>query len=385
MLKLNQKLSKVFLVDESISSTTLEDRISVPTLRTLTPAGQMIVPCRFARTGSQKYLAKHLFRDEAVRVKEGFKPDDVVEVFRDEDTVFDEVSMESFRSAPVTIGHPKDAAGNPIAVTSANAKELQVGVLEGMPARDEDTLGGTLVLTVQDAIDALEDGTQELSAGYACDIVKVDGKYRQRNVRANHIAIVPKGRAGANCRIADEDDALVAVKARMLTDHNIEADEDMSKALALVLDALDEIKAEVKVQKDLVVDFKAAADKAEVAQEQLKVKLADAEVAAKEGVVERCEVIEQARIIADMRDLGDKSTEAIRLMVVEDQMPERDFTGKSVDYVTAMFELLGDSAKGETPMGKLLRKQGKELTLDDKPQVSKADEAKARMISRQSK
>lgn len=379
---------KVFLGDEAVVSATLEDRITVPTQRVLTDAGQMLVPCKFARTGSQTYLAKQVFRTQALLDQEGLKPDDVVTLHRDEDTVFDPESMETFRSAPVTLGHPKDEDGTPIPVTAENAKELQVGVLEGMPVRDEDTLGGTLVLTAQEAIDALEDGTQELSAGYGCDIVKVDGKYYQRNVRANHIAIVPKGRAGANCRIADEDNALLIdedTTAKLVAAGLVVADGlTPDAAIQLVLDALEASKQETAVQKELVVDYKQQAEKAELESEKVKVELNDAKIAAQQDVIERCEVIEQARLIADMRDLGSKSIEEIRLMVVEDQMPEKDFTGKSPEFVAAMFELLGDAAKGETPMGKLIRQQDTHLTVDaqSKPAPNKADEARKRMIAR---
>ena len=120
----------------------LVDRITVPTKRTMTDAGQMHVPCKFARTGAQIYSAKQL---GLVDAEEG----EIITVYRDEKDVFAIDSVESFRSAPVTIGHPRDANGTSIPVTAANAKELQVGMLEGMPIRDEDTLGGVLVLSAQ--------------------------------------------------------------------------------------------------------------------------------------------------------------------------------------------------------------------------------------------
>lgn len=179
---------------------TLEDRIEIPSKRKFTPAGQMIVPAVFARTGPMNYLATTLQIQDA---EEGA----VVPVFRDEVEVFDEDSIQSFRSSPVTLGHPKDEAGNKIQVSSKNAKEFQVGTLEGLPVRDEDTLAGTVIIARQDAIDAIEGGSVELSAGYTCDIhVDEEGKYWQKNIKANHIAIVTKGRAGSNMRLADEDE-----------------------------------------------------------------------------------------------------------------------------------------------------------------------------------
>ena len=341
-----------------LNNVKLADRIEVPSQRTLTDSGQMHVPCAFARTGSQEYSAKSLGLSD-------LDPKEAVTVWRDEADVFAEDSMSTFRSAPVTIGHPKDADGKAIAVTADNSEELQVGMLEGMPARVEDTLTGTLVLSSQKAIDALEDGTQELSAGYVCDIEEVDGKYFQRNIRANHIAIVAKGRAGSACRVADEEEVLVTDEAHKL-----------------VVDELESVKAELEVQKQLVVDFKDTVEKSELATEKLKVELADAVTAASEGVIERCQVIEDARLVADMRDLGSTSIADIKLLVVEDQMPDKDFKGKSEPYIAAMFEILVDSSKGETPMGKLLSKQETHVTIDAKP-VNKVEDARSRMIARQ--
>jgi len=344
-----------------LSDVKLADRIEVPTERKLTDSGQMHVPCAFARTGSQLYSAKQLgLQDE--------DPNKVITVWRDEADVFAEDSMSTFRSAPVTIGHPKDAEGKAIAVTAKNASDLQVGMLEGMPVRDEDTLTGTLILTDQAAIDVIEGGTQELSAGYLCDIEEVDGKYYQRNIRANHIAIVAKGRAGSSCRVADEDEPA------MVTD----------EAHQLVVDELAKVTAELETQKQLVTDFKESAEKAELTVESLKVELADAVTAASEGVIERCQTIENARLIADMRDLGSKSIADIHRLVVEDQMPEKDFKDKSEAYIAAMFEILVDSSKGETPMGKLLKQQETHITVDSKP-VQKVADARARMIARQKK
>ena len=188
-----------------LNSITLTDRILVPTQRKFTDSGQMIVPCAIARTGSQIYSAGALGLTDV-------KPETPVTVMRDEADVFDEESLTSFRSVPVTIGHPK-VDGKNISVTADNAAELQVGVLEGIPARDDNKLTGTLVIARQDAIDSIEDGTQELSAGYTCDIEVVVGDndetlYFQRNIRANHIAIVDKGRAGSSVRIADDSEEL---------------------------------------------------------------------------------------------------------------------------------------------------------------------------------
>lgn len=342
----------------------LTDRISVPSKRTLTDAGQMHVPCKFARTGSQLYTAKQLGLADR-------DPDEIITLYRDASDVFDEASVESFRSAPVTLGHPVNDEGEKIQVTAENSKQLQVGMLEGMPVRDEDTLGGTLILTAQEAIDALNEGTQELSAGYVCDVEEVDGKLYQRNIKANHIAIVAKGRAGANCRISDEAGVLIE-------DAYIQVQTELGDAKAEVAS----LKEELEAQKQLVVDFKAGAEESEILLAKSNLELADAIKAANQDVVARCTAMENARLIADMRDLGSKSVEEIHRLVVEDQMPEKDFEGKSSEYMSAMFEILVDASTSETPMGKLLKSQEVHTIVDSK-QVNKAEEARQRMINRQ--
>lgn len=365
----------------------LVDRISVPSKRTITDAGQMHVPCKFARTGSQLYSAGQLgLLDE--------DPNAIITVWRDEKDVFDESSVASFRSAPVTIGHPKDSDGNAIKLTVDNSKDLQVGMLEGMPVRDEDTLGGVLVLTAKDAITALDEGTQELSAGYTCDIELIDDKYYQRNIQANHIAIVPKGRAGNNCRISDEALDIQDEQARLEEIAKTQFLEDAKTIMAghklevvdgFTIDKAFTMLSATLVEKEkLVVDYKAASEEADIQLAKTKLELEDAVAAAKEEVVERVQTMEDARLIADMRNLGSKTTAEIKRMVVEDQMPDKDLKDKGDAYVAAMFEILGDSVKGETPMGKLLKNQDTHVTIDAIPE-SPAESARKRMIARHTK
>jgi hypothetical protein len=428
-----------------VNDVQLSDRIEVPTERVLTDAGQMHVPCKFARTGSQLYTAKQLGLVDR-------EDNEVITVHREAADVFDSESMATFRSAPVTIGHPKSDDGKAIVVSAENAKELQVGMLEGMPVQDEETLGGVLVLTAQEAIDALEDGTQELSAGYTCDIEDVDGAYFQRNIRANHIAIVSKGRAGSSCRISDEalevqaisDEAL---EVQAIEDGAIEAQVAQAKAeaaeqekkeakaaeeradriaakaakkekaaaakeaalaekakaaeaekVAAEAEEVSEVKSEEPNPKvedeaiDLTDELATAKSELSIALEdaaaqvalvdELKAELVDAKLAAEQSVTERCAAIENARLISDFRDLGDKTIEQIERMVVEDQMPEKDLSGKSDVFISAMFEILVDASKGETPMGKLLRAQNiVDATPVAKP-VSKVASARERSIAR---
>jgi hypothetical protein len=359
------KVTTCMLFDEALIGVHLDDRISVPTSRTMTDAGQMHVPCKFARTGTQLYTAGQLGLVDV-------DPNKVLTVYRNAEDVFDSSSMDSFRSAPVTIGHPI-LDGVRISVNSENSKELQVGMLEGMPVRDEDTLGGVLILTAKSAIDALEDGTQELSAGYTCDIEEVDGKLYQRNIKANHIAIVAKGRAGSSCRISDEAEVHLA-------DELLSVQAELADSQALAVKA----KADLEVQLALVDDLVLAAEESELVLAKSKTDLADAIKAAGEGVIERCEVIESARLIADMRDLGSKSVLEIKRMVIEDQMPDKKLEGKADAFIDAMFEILVDHSKGDTPMSKLMKTQESHVVSDGK-YVDPVSVSRQKMIDRSKK
>jgi hypothetical protein len=370
-----------------LKGVTFTDRIEVPTQREITDAGQMIVPCAFARTGAQMYSAQQLgMRDR--------KPDDVVPVFRDEADVFDTASMATFRSAPVTIGHPmKD--GLPVAVTADNSKNLQVGFLEGMPVRDEDLLTGTIIITSQDAIDIVEEGTQELSAGYTCDLVTVDeegeSKIYQRNIRANHIAIVPKGRAGSSCRLADEDSSEALTK-----------DSDMSKK-----EKVDEVVVEDKTLETNIKNEELKVEKPEdkiltTDMEEQLARIPDLESIAEavqgsglfgdealtsdlilqvfdQAVELRVDIIEKAKALSDFSEFNGKTVDEIKAMVVADKMPELDLKDRDEAYINARFEILCEDAERDSPMSKVLKADL--VKVDEKP-VDLVKEARLRSIER---
>jgi hypothetical protein len=341
----------VFIVDAatSFSNVHLEDLLEVPSSRKLTSAGMMLVPCAFARTGSQMYDAAVLgFTDRAANEK--------VEVFRDEKTVFSGESMESFRSAPVTLGHPVLDGVN-IEITSGNSKDFQVGMLEGLPVRNEDQLTGTLVISDQAAIDAVNLGTTELSAGYTRDIELVDGKAFQRNVRANHIAIVKKGRAGRSCRIADA-----------------EPDEALAKQVA-------DLTAESAAKDLLIADHETETTilKADLAKAKVTTSGTQLELDLK--VTDLVDTICQAKMLVDELDYKGKDVLQIRTDVLKCLNPKLVLDGKDPSYINARFDILIEDAPAETPMGILLRKNL--ITKDDKPVVDPVVTARNTMIDRQ--
>lgn len=162
--------------------------------RELTPEGFLIcfdVP--IARTGQMIYGP-----DETP-----IEPNDdgYVRIDRDEDEVFRPETIASFAGKPVTNDHP------PEDVTPDNWKEYDVGTVlnprRGTGAED-DLLIADLLIKDKQAIQDVLDGKREVSAGYDADYEETgEGRGRQRNIIANHVALVEEGRCGPRCAIGD--------------------------------------------------------------------------------------------------------------------------------------------------------------------------------------
>ena len=172
----------------------LHDRAPIERIRRLAD-GRVAAVAKFARTGCYTYAGSEVGRPELASVT----------VYRDEAEVFSEDAMASFGHKAITLGHPTDS------VTAANWKRVSVGFTEGRVARDGGFVEIPLMLADASAVDAMEKGERELSAGYSCQLVWGDGiapdgtKYqaKQTGIRGDHIAIVPSGRAGGACRLGD--------------------------------------------------------------------------------------------------------------------------------------------------------------------------------------
>lgn len=174
---------------------TFHDRAPLEKVRRLAD-GRIVAVAKFARSGVQQYTGAELGRPDLATVN----------VYRPESEVFDEAAMASFAHKAITLGHP---AGG---VTIDNWKQVAAGWTEGKVARDGEYVEIPLILADAEAIRAYDSGAaRELSAGYACDFIWGDGvtpsgepfQATQKKIRGDHIAQVPKGRAGEKARIGD--------------------------------------------------------------------------------------------------------------------------------------------------------------------------------------
>ncbi len=130
-------------------------------------------------------------------------------------------ALASFELAPLTRGHPTAAGGRRVLLDAGNTGKHQIGTVSSVRA-DGGFVRGRVQISDQAAIEAAEQGERQLSCGYRCDLEPTRGVTSgipgipdglrfdaiQRNIRGNHVALVPQGRAGKEAEIhMDQADA----------------------------------------------------------------------------------------------------------------------------------------------------------------------------------
>ncbi|SYS38178.1 DUF2213 domain-containing protein [Klebsiella pneumoniae] len=152
------------------------------------------------RTGEQVYGAEEL--PDLIPDESG-----LITVRRTPEEVFSERTIASFEGMAVTIGHPKDFNGNIIFVTPQNWRLLANGHIQNVRRGEGDRLGlllADVIAKTPEAIQAVEDGDDEVSCGYDADYRQISpGIAEQYAITGNHLAFVPNGRAGSRCALGD--------------------------------------------------------------------------------------------------------------------------------------------------------------------------------------
>lgn len=170
-------------------------RIASSKVRNLA-AGGIAIPAAVARTGIQVYTRK-----DGKKIRE----------YRPKDEVFNADSLSTYDCAPVTIGHPRKFV-DPTnwGVVAQGVTKLQS--VEPLRIDKDDYVQAELAVTRADALKRIEaKELVEISVGYTCDVeptsgVTPDGEHYdaiQRNVRVNHVALLPENsaRAGKHARL----------------------------------------------------------------------------------------------------------------------------------------------------------------------------------------
>lgn len=166
------------------------------------PEGYLI--CRdvpINRTGEQDYLARELGLDG--------DPERVVKVYRLPEDVFAPAALASFEGKDVTNSHP------PEMLTAENQAAYSKGHLENVRRVGDNTVADLFIKDPM-LVSQVESGAmREVSCGYNCNFEAYLDGYKQTRIRGNHLAIVPRGRAGGSVSIHD-----AAAKAEKGTNMN---------------------------------------------------------------------------------------------------------------------------------------------------------------------
>jgi hypothetical protein len=186
---------------------------------------------RYDRTGfrkaeitSQGFLRAPAYATRIGVLKYRDKDGKVIAELRPPEEVFNADSMRTLANVPMTNQHPAEGF-----VNASNAKALSVGYTGDQVERIEDKFVQIFATVIDKAtISEVERGMQELSCGYECELDPTPGVYEgehydaiQRNIVYNHLAIVPRGRAGAEVKLHLDAGDAVLVNGN---DENKEAD-----------------------------------------------------------------------------------------------------------------------------------------------------------------
>lgn len=332
-----------------------------------------------------------VYMDGGGRVRREYRPPD--EVFKPE-------SLATLRGVPITSTHPGK-------VTAANVKQHMIGAVlsEGRQDGDRDMVGD---IVIYDTAPVDVDGKKELSLGYELELDETPGTSPegehydaiQRNIRFNHLAVVPRGRAG-NARLnldaadavtkTDEDEDMSLVKIRLDSGLSYDAAPEVAQEIERM--RTDAAAAQAKAEKDLAdaqaaLDReKARADAAEADKKKAEDAIEQARADAHAAALARVKLEAEAKVhgVEIKQDMDDKG---IRVAVIKAIRGDSfDATGKSDAYIEAAYELavadkaaradaVGNQRRDMTPP--VARQDGKG---DDGPKS--AASARAAMINAQ--
>ncbi len=124
-----------------------------------------------------------------------------------EEELFSDFTISTARGVPVADGHPP-LSDNQGLISPENYRNHMKGVFGDPIVVEDGLLTGTEIIFDSALIADIKSGKKaEASIGFKTDIEQIPGEYKgvrydaiQRNIRINHVAHVPRGRAGSDVR-----------------------------------------------------------------------------------------------------------------------------------------------------------------------------------------
>jgi len=335
---------------------------------------------------------------------------------RPPEEVFESDSIASLKGIPMTNDHPS------VRVTSENAKKYGVG-FTGDVRQDQYHLAPSLTITDAEAVQDVQDGKKALSCGYTLDLEFTAGTWMgvhydaiQRNIRYNHLAIVPKGRAGDAAKMKldsidsvgvqkiDNEDrrpsSMIKIKIDGMT---FEVEENLATVIQTKLDELEVAVKSAKTNSDELGKAKTELSKKDADFDTLKddndklkgdikaLKEADHSDEISKAVKERID-LEKAAEKAGVEVKEDSTDDALKKEIILTVYPSAKEKLDSCDavYLNARYDgaieslegdngnssFRGDSLKNEKKTGK------KKVNTDEDDSERTSDDARNDMVHR---
>ena len=324
--------------------------------------GYLVLKCIFARTGIQERYGAEINPD--------FEATKLYREYRSPEEVFKPEVLEAFKNVVITNDHPQEL------LTSQNTKYHAIGFVSSEVAIVDDTyLQCEITIYDDDAIDDIENGKSELSAGYLYSLLMVenmDYDYIQTDIKPNHIAIVQAGRCGSACSLAFDtnpnqnkgNDMKKIVFKRMLPDgkeaviSEIEVSDESAEAVQGVADMIfekskkmleasqgkdeDEVKAKDEEIESLKTELSSKDEEIDKLQAQIDTNKEKNVGTDSKAVMAMAQDL--AGVIVVANDCGidttGKDTLSLKKEVIGKYKPELALDGKSESYVESAFDIV---------------------------------------------
>ena len=290
--------------------------------------------------------------------------------YRPPEEAFKADSLASIRGKPITMGHHG-------LVTNETYKQSKpIGTVLSDGKQDGNNIRADVVIY------DLNTDDRELSCGYQTDLeetsgVTPDGEHYdaiQRNIVYNHLAIVPRGRAG-NARLNMDGEQILESEVEKMSkkiklDNGIEYDvpAEVEVAFGAMIAKADEQKKELDA-------MTAKFDSATAEIEKLKQDAAKAEADFKAKFDDAVKTTIELRTIAQKHGIekaDEMSNDEIKKAVVAKVHPNLNLDGKSAEYIEVAFDLAKEVETTHQDAMAEQRKalngevhQDKELSLDE--------------------
>lgn len=312
-----------------------------------------------------------------------------VRELRAPEEVFAEDSLATLRMIPVTFLHPEQKR-----VTVDNNRQLNVGVTGENVTHDDQFVQCTVKIMDKAVVAYVQerhrDGKDvELSCGYEAEVLPIAGEHPteghydavQKNIRYNHLSIVPRGRAGHNVKLkldAKQKESLMikfirkALKLDGFAMDAIEA-EVPAEAQGLVERMAAKLDEAIEVIRDRaarIVELTKRNDEAQakvdtLTEEIQKIKADNAALSDPAGekiqaIIAGRKALEDVAAKVDIKIDG-LTDQAVKVAVIQKQSPEFKSDDKSADYIDARFdavvELLGaaESRDGSAGLAQVIK------------------------------